>query len=114
MNSLLIIVFTDTLSEIPGLFTINRFYPTILFSVESPDTIFKERDENKQLSKIHEWNVISIGITFFNTSAVKDITSLCTCIALLDNIFKKDANVTSEEKWTEQNISWKKPENIDQ
>ena len=54
MNSLFIIVFTDTLSEIPGLFTINRFYPTILFSVESPDTIFKERDENKQLSKINE------------------------------------------------------------
>ena len=45
---------------------------------------------------------------------MKDITSLCTCIALLDNIFKKDANVTSEEKWTEQNISWKKLENIDQ
>ena len=45
---------------------------------------------------------------------MKDITSLCTCIALLDSIFKKDANVTSEEKWTEQNISWKKPENIDQ
>lgn len=41
---------TDTLSELPGLFTVNRFYPTILFSVESPDTIFKERDESKQLS----------------------------------------------------------------
>ena len=45
---------------------------------------------------------------------MKDITSLCTCMALVNSICKRDANVTSEEKWTEQNISWKKLENIDQ
>ena len=41
---------TSALSALPGLYTINQFYPTILFSVESPDTIFKERDDNKLLS----------------------------------------------------------------
>lgn len=54
-----------------------------------------------------------LGITYFNTRAVKDIPSLCTCIALLDTIFQRAADVESEEKWTEPNLSWKRPENVD-
>lgn len=53
----------NTLSELPGLYTINRFYPNILFSVESPDTEFKERDENKQLSVL--MNCMSFRHYFF-------------------------------------------------
>ena len=54
-----------------------------------------------------------LGITYFNTRAVKDIPSLCTCIALLDTIFQRAADVESEEKWTEPNLSWRRPENVD-
>lgn len=42
------------------------------------------------------------------------MTSLCTCIALLDSIFRRDADVVSEEKWNEENVSWKNQENVDQ
>lgn len=110
--SALIVVLTRPLSALPGLYTINKFYPSILFSVESPDTSFNEGDENKLLSKVSSSS--SSGITFFNTSAVKEISSLCTCIALLDTLFRRNANVTWEEKWTEENITWKRHENIDQ
>ena len=36
-----------------------------------------------------------------NTGAVKDVKSLCTCIALLDNSFRRFADVTVTEHWTE-------------
>ena len=56
---------------------------------------------------------VSAEITFFNTSAVKDIPSLCMCIALLDSLLRKCADVQWEESWTEEGVSWKKPEYID-
>lgn len=42
------------------------------------------------------------------------MTSLCTCIALLDTLFRRGADVVSDEKWNEENVSWKNPGNVDQ
>ena len=55
----------------------------------------------------------SLGITFFDTSAIKDIRPLCTCIALMNGAFQHYHDVKCSENWTEGNISWKKQENID-
>ncbi len=49
-----------------------------------------------------------------NTGAVKDVKSLCTCIALLDNSFRRFADVTVSEQWTEPDMSYKTIGNIDQ
>lgn len=49
-----------------------------------------------------------------NTGAVKDVKSLCTCIALLDNSFRRFADVTMTEHWTEPDMSFKAIGNIDQ
>ncbi|KAK8820543.1 hypothetical protein WA577_006603 [Blastocystis sp. JDR] len=91
-----------SLNVLPYFHTINRFYPTVLFSLETSDTKYEDQNDHRTLS-----------ITYFNTRAVKDIPSLCTCIALLDTIFQRAADVESEEKWTEPNLSWKRPENVD-
>ena len=49
-----------------------------------------------------------------NTGAVKDMKSLCTCIALLDNSSRRFADVTVTEHWTEPGMSFKTIGNIDQ
>ena len=49
-----------------------------------------------------------------NTGAVKDVKSLCTCIALLDNSFRRFSDVTVSEQWTEPDVSYKAIGNIDQ
>ena len=92
-----------TLNALPGLYVINRFYPTILFSIEMQNTEYDDHNDNRKL-----------GITFFNTSAVKDIRSLCTCICYLDGMLQRVAEVKSEESWTEENISWQARQNVDQ
>lgn len=53
------------------------------------------------------------GITFFNTGAVKDIRSLCTCVDLVNGSFRHYSDVKNTELWTERGISWKQRENID-
>ena len=35
-----------------------------------------------------------------NTGALKDTKSLCLCIALLDDTFRRLADVNVEEKWS--------------
>ena len=101
-----------SLNLLPYFYTINRFYPTVLFSLETNDTKYEDQNDRRSLSGCCP-EASRIGITYFNTSAVKDIPSLCTCIALLDTIFQRSADVESEEKWTEENQSWKQPENVD-
>ena len=59
----------------------------------------------KRIKQIVELVIISIlfmilAITFMNTSALKDTKSLCLCIALLDNTFRRLADVNVEEKWS--------------
>ena len=49
-----------------------------------------------------------------NTGAVKDVKSLCTCIALLATSFRRFADVTVTEHWTEPDMSFKAIGNIDQ
>ena len=101
-----------SLNLLPYFYTINRFYPTVLFSLETNDTKYEDQNDRRSLSASCALTS-QIGITYFNTSAVKDIPSLCTCIALLDTIFPRSADVESEEKWTEESQSWKQPENVD-
>lgn len=55
-----------------------------------------------------------IGITLFDTCAIRDLRPLCTCIALLNRAFQHYRELESSERWTESQISWKKLENIDQ
>lgn len=86
---------------IPGLFTIAHFCPTVLFSLET-NTSYGEKD-----------TVSSVSITFFNTSAIKDIKPLCTCIALMNGSFQHYRDVRNSESWTESNITWKSQDNID-
>ena len=59
----------------------------------------------KRIKQIVELVIISIlfmilAITFMNTSTLKDTESLCLCIALLDNTFRRLADVNVEEKWS--------------
>lgn len=54
-----------------------------------------------------------IGITFFNTSAIKDVRVLCTCIYLFNSSFQHFTESSNTELWTEKNISWKNQANID-
>ena len=58
---------------------------------------------------------VNLVITFMNTDAVKDIKPLCTCIALLDDSFRRFAgnDVKMEEKWSGSEVSYKGIGNID-
>ena len=82
---------------------VNRFFPTILFSIETKETEYDDRNDSRR-----------VCITFFNTSAVKDIRSLCTCISFLDGMLQRVADVKSKEVWTEGHVSWQSRENVDQ
>ena len=86
---------------IPGLFTIVHCCPTILFSLET-NTNYGEKD-----------TVSSVSITFFNTSAIKDIKPLCTCIALMNGSFQHYRDICHSESWTEKGVTWKDQDNID-
>ena len=99
-------------NSLPSLFTIVRHYPTVLFTLEN-NSDFEENTEAGKISKII-WKNSRVAITFMNTGAVKDVKSLCTCIALLDNSFRRFADVTMTEKWTEPDMSYKTIGNIDQ
>ena len=81
----------------------NRFYPTIFFSIETKETDYDDHNDSRQ-----------VCMTFFNTSAVKDIRSLCTCISFLDGMLQRVADVKSMESWTEGRVSWQSRENVDQ
>ena len=88
-------------NSLPSLYTIVKHYPTVLFTLENNSDF----EENTNIGKI--------TITFMNTGAVKDVKSLCTCIALLDNSFRRFADVTVSEQWTEPDMSYKTIGNID-
>ena len=102
---------------LPALYTIVKFYPTILFTLEN-NSDFQEDSNQSQICK--PWiSLLSIAITFTNTGAVRDTKSLCTCIALLDNSFRRFANVTVKEDWNHcsgdrNEMSFKKIGNADQ
>ena len=51
--------------------------------------------------------LLNTAITFMDTGAVKNTNALRTCIALMDNSFRRFADVQLSEKWTEPNTSYK-------
>ena len=89
-----------------------KHYPTVLFTLEN-NSDFEESSSAGKISSVF-LHLSTAAITFMNTGAVKDVKSLCTCIALLDNSFRRFADVTVTEHWTEPDMSFKAIGNIDQ
>ena len=80
------------------MYTIIDYYSDILFTLEN-DSNFEENKADSRISN-HFYSFMILAITFMNTSALKDTKSLCLCIALLDNTFRRLADVNVEEKWS--------------
>lgn len=98
---------------LPALYTIIKYYPTILFTLQN-DSDYQEDMNSSTICNITSLSS-SLAITFMNTGAVKDTKSLCTCIALLDNSFRRFADVSVKEEWTDpKDMSFKTIGNIDQ
>ena len=54
-----------------------------------------------------------IVITFLNTSTVIGIKPLCTSVALMDNCFRRFAEVEVSESWSHGHQTWTAIGNID-
>ena len=91
-----------------------KYYPTILFTLQN-NSDYQETSPNSEISKL-SCMLSPAAITLMNTDAVKDVKSLCTCIALLDNSFRRFAEVTVKENWTDLGsaMNYTKIGNIDQ
>lgn len=91
-------------SVFPGLYTIIKHYPSILFTLGST-TDYSDNAETSPNGKII--------ITFLNTSTVIGIKPLCTSVALMDNCFRRFAEVEVSESWSHGNQTWTAIGNID-
>ena len=81
----------------PGLYTIIVFYPSILFTLGSA-TDYSDDAETSPNGKI--------TITFLNTATLKDSKPLCNAVGLMDNCFRRFAEVEVSENWSIPNKSW--------
>lgn len=88
----------------PGLYAILKHYPSILFTLGST-TDYSDNAETLPRGKI--------TITFLNTSTVIGVKPLCTSVALMDNCFRRFAEVEVREAWSRGNQTWTAIGNID-
>ncbi|KAK8789954.1 hypothetical protein WA158_006734 [Blastocystis sp. Blastoise] len=92
---------------IPAFYTILKYYPNILFSIES-SSFFCEREKNAIAPT-------SLSVTFTNTSSHRDQRGVATVVALIDNSLRRNYNVTFTEEWvSDPTMSWKNIGQIDQ
>ena len=94
-----------TSHTLPSLFTIIKKFPTVLFTLEN-NSDFEESSKTGKISTSFPPS-LNTAITFMDTGAVKNTNALRTCIALMDNSFRRFADVQLSEKWTEPNTSYK-------
>lgn len=111
---MIILVRSSKQFTLPSLYTIVKYYPTILFTLQNNSNYQEDTNDSQICNDL--CIVWYVAITFMNTDAVKDTKSLCTCIALLDNSFRRFADVTVKENWTDcdSHMSFKTIGNTDQ
>ena len=66
-----------------------------------------------QMAKLVRYLDCQLLITFLNTSTVIGIKPLCTSVALMDNCFRRFAEVEVSESWSHGNQTWTAIGNID-
>lgn len=60
-----------------------------------------------QMAKlVHVVCPCELAITFLNTSSVMNIKPLCTSVALMDNCFRRIAEVEVTESWSHMGQAW--------
>lgn len=98
----------------PGLYAILKHYPSILFTLGST-TDYSDNAETLPRGKISKrwWRWSLPAITFLNTSTVIGVKPLCTSVALMDNCFRRFAEVEVREAWSRGNQTWTAIGNID-
>lgn len=107
-----------TYKAIPAFYTILKYYPNILFSIEST-SYFCEKEESNDTptSLCISVRVLNscLAVTFINTSSHRDQRGVATVVALIDNSLRRNYNVTFSEEWvSDPTMSWKNIGQIDQ